>query len=60
MGVFSSLFSAAVKVAVTPLAVVADVGDVLEGEKPENTKEVVGSALHDVADGVESLFDLDL
>ncbi len=48
MGFFSDIISSAVKVAITPIAVVKDVVDVAIGEEPENTKELLKSAGDDL------------
>jgi hypothetical protein len=56
MGLLGSLFSAAVKtVIVAPIAVVADVLDVADGEVPTKTVTTLASAVDDVIDGVDSL-----
>ena len=57
MGLLGSLFSAAVKVAVTPIAIVADVVDIAEGEVPTNTIATLGSAVGDVVEGIEDGID---
>ena len=55
MGLFGSLLSATIKVAVTPLAVVADVASALEGEEIDNTTSVLSSAVKDVAEGITEI-----
>lgn len=58
MGLFdalSDMASAAVKVALTPIAVVKDAVDVVTGEEPENTKELLKSAADDVAEAADDL-----
>lgn len=55
-GAFADLASAAVKVAVTPVAVAADVVSVATGNEADNTKKLLKSAGEDVIDSVnESL-----
>ena len=48
MGLFSSLLGGVVKVATTPIAVVADVVDVAKGKEPKNTKKHVKSIEKDI------------
>ena len=55
MGLIGSLLGAAIKVAVTPIAVVADVVSVVQGETPTNTVKVVESAYKDVKDSVNDI-----
>lgn len=55
MGILGSLLSAAVKVAISPIAIAADVIDVVHGDQPTATKEVLGSALEDVKQGLDEL-----
>jgi hypothetical protein len=55
MGFFSNLVSAAVKVAITPVAVVKDVVDVATSEDPNNTKKLLKSAGRDIEDAGDDL-----
>ena len=56
MGFLGSIISAAVKtVIVAPIAIVADVVDIADGEVPTNTVTTLASAADDVIDGVDSL-----
>lgn len=48
MGFFGSIISSAVKVALTPVAVVKDAVDVVRGEEPTTTKDLIESAGDDV------------
>lgn len=60
MGLFDALAdigSAAVKVALTPVAIVKDAAAVVTGEEPDNTKELIKSAGDDIADIPEALID---
>lgn len=53
MGFFSSLVSATVKTALTPLAVVKDAVNVVTGEEADATKELLKSAGEDIEDAFE-------
>lgn len=53
MGFFSSLVSATVKTALTPLAVVKDAVNVVTGEEADATKELLQSAGEDIEDAFE-------
>ena len=55
MGLFglTSLLSSAVKVALTPVAVVKDVVNVAVGEEPNATKENLESAVRDAEDALD-------
>lgn len=55
MGFFGKMIGAAVKVAVTPVAVVKDVVDVAQGDTPNNTSNLIDSAIDDVADAFNDL-----
>lgn len=56
MGLFGSLFSAAIKtVVVAPIAIVKDVVDMADGEAPTATVTTLASAVDDVVDGLDSL-----
>lgn len=55
MGFFSGLIGAAVKVAITPIAVVKDVVNVATGEEPNATKSLLDSAGDDVKDAIDDL-----
>ncbi len=52
MGFFSSIISAAVKTALTPVAVVKDVVNVATGEEPDATKDLLESVVEDLNDAV--------
>ncbi len=60
MGFLSGIVSAVVKTALTPVAVVKDVVNIVVDEKPNATKKLVESAVEDVADAVDDLADGDL
>jgi hypothetical protein len=57
MGFLSNMFSAVVKTALTPVAVVKDVVNVVTGEEPDATKDLLTSAAEDVAEAAEDLGD---
>lgn len=52
MGFFSSIFSATVKTALTPLAVVKDAVNVVTGDEPDTTKKLIESAGEDVEEAL--------
>ena len=47
-GALGNILSAAVKVAVTPIAVITDVTKVVTGETPDTTTELLDSAIDDI------------
>ncbi len=47
-GALGNILSAAVKVAVTPIAVVADAGKLITGETPDTTTGLLDSAIDDI------------
>lgn len=53
MGFFSNLISATVKVALTPVAVVADAVNVVTGNEPDTTKDLLRSAGEDMEDAID-------
>lgn len=55
MGLLGSLLKATVKTALTPIAVVKDVVDVANGDTPVSTATLIGGAVNDIADGIDSL-----
>jgi hypothetical protein len=57
MGFLSNMFSAAVKTVLTPVAVVKDAVNVVTGEEPDATKNLLASAAEDVAEATEDLGD---
>ena len=57
MGFLSNMFSAAVKTALTPVAIIKDAVNVVTGEEPNATKTLLSSAAEDVADAAEDLGD---
>lgn len=55
MGFFSNIVSAAVKTVLTPVAIVKDVVEVVKGDMPETTKELIQSAGDDVKKATDDL-----
>lgn len=53
MGFFSNIISGVVKVAITPIAVVTDIVNVVKGEEPDATKELLQSAGEDFTDAMD-------
>ncbi len=60
MSLFSNLISATIKTALTPVAIIADVVHVINGEKPTSTIDMVTSATEDVKDGVSQAIEGDI
>lgn len=54
MGFFSNLTSGIIKVALTPVAVVVDAVNIVKGEEPDATKELLKSAGEDLSDAVDN------
>ncbi len=52
MGFFSDILSATVKVALTPVAIVKDAVNVVTGEEPNTTKDLLTSAGEDLDDAI--------
>jgi hypothetical protein len=59
MGFLTNIFSATVKTVLTPVAVVKDTINIVTGEEPETTKELLSSAADDVEDSFDDLSDGD-
>lgn len=55
MGFFSEIISATVKTALTPIAVVKDVVNVVSGEEPNATKKLLKSAGKDVEKAIDDI-----
>ena len=60
MGFLTSLVSAAIKTAVTPLAVVVDIVDVVNGEVPESTVGLLSEVVEDTIDAGSDLIEGDI
>ncbi len=52
MGFFSDILSATVKVALTPVAIVKDAVNIVTGEEPDATKDLLKSAGEDLDDAI--------
>jgi len=59
MGFFSNIISGEVKTVLTPVAVIKDAVDIVSGEEPTTTKNLIQSVVEDVSDAGEDLFDGD-
>ena len=57
MGFLGNLVSSVVKVAITPVAVVADVVKVAVGVEPETTKDLLNSAMDDLSEAGDDIFE---
>ena len=57
MGFFSNMVSATIKTALTPVSVVMDAVNVVTGEEPDSTKDLISSAIKDAEQGFDDLFD---
>ena len=55
MGFFKNIISAAVKTALTPIAVAKDAVDGVSGKGPNNTKNLLRSASKDVNDAFDAI-----
>lgn len=55
MGFLGNILGAGIKVALTPIAIVADVVDIAEGEAPTTTVSLLASAVDDVIDAADDL-----
>lgn len=57
MGFFSNIISATIKTALTPVAVVKDVVNVVTGEDADTTKKLLESAKDDASEAMDDLGD---
>ncbi len=57
MGFLSKMISATVKTVLAPIAVVKDAVNIVTGEEPDNTKNLLESAAEDVKDAHDDLGD---
>ncbi len=55
MGFLTNMLSSVVKVALTPVAVAADVVKVATGNEPNTTKDVLKSSVEDIKDAMDDL-----
>jgi len=57
MGFLTNLLSATVKTVLTPIAVVKDAVNIATGEDVDATKDLLSSAVSDIAEGLDDLGD---
>ena len=57
MGFFSNMVSATIKTALTPVSIAMDVVNVVTGQEPDSTKDLISSAIKDVEEGFDDLCD---
>jgi len=55
MGFFSNIISSAVKVVISPVAIVVDVVSVVKSDEPNATKNLLESAGKDACDAMDDL-----
>ncbi len=55
MGFFSDITSSIVKVALTPVAVIKDAVDIVKGDEPNATKDLLKSAGQDASDAIDEI-----
>jgi len=60
MGFIGNIFSAAIKTALTPVAVIKDAANVLTGEQANTTKDLLKSVSNDISDATDDLCDGEL
>ena len=57
MGFLSSIVGATVKTVLTPVAVVKDALNIVSGDSPDSTKELLESIVNDLSEGFDDLGD---
>ncbi len=57
MGFFTNIVSATIKTVLTPVAVIKDTVNIVTGEEADATKNLLNSAVEDVADAFDKLGD---
>jgi hypothetical protein len=57
MGFLSSIIGATVKTVLTPVAVVKDALNIVSGDSPDSTKELLDSIVNDLSEGFDDLGD---
>lgn len=55
MGFFSNVVSAVVKTALTPIAIAKDAVNIVSGEEPDTTKDLLESIGDDLSDAVDDV-----
>jgi hypothetical protein len=54
------MFSATIKTVLTPVAVIKDTVNIVTGDEPDATKNLLSSAVNDVEEGFDDLGDGDV
>lgn len=57
MGFLTNILSSAAKVVLTPVAVIKDTVNIVQGEEPNSTKDLLESASDDLKDSLDDLGD---
>jgi hypothetical protein len=57
MGFLSSIIGATVKTVLTPVAVVKDALNIVSGDSPDSTKELLESIVNELSEGFDDLGD---
>ena len=57
MGFLTNMFSATIKTVLTPVAVIKDTVNIVTGDEPDATKNLISSAVEDVEEGFDDLGD---
>lgn len=60
MGFLTNMFSAMIKTVLTPVAVIKDTVNIVTGNEPDATKDLLSSAVNDVEEGFDDLGDGDV
>lgn len=60
MGFLSGLISATVKTVLTPVAIIKDAVEVVNGDEPNTTKGLLNSVANDAGEAFDDLLDGDL
>jgi len=60
MGFLTNMFSATIKTVLTPVAVIKDTVNIVTGDEPDATKNLLTSAVNDVEEGFDDLGDGDV
>lgn len=60
MGFLTNLLSATVKTALTPIAIVKDAANIVTGNEPDSTKNLLQSAADDASEAGDDLIDGEL
>ncbi len=60
MGFLTNIVSATIKTALTPVAIVKDVANLVTGEEAKATKKLLNSAADDAKDAIDDLGDSEI